>query len=136
MIRASSLDKPYLTTFTNGSQSSVADVPLEKGGNGNGFGPHELLEAALATCLTMTVQMYAEKHQLPLTWAESVVRIDRSIPGAATLDYDLTFEGSLTDEQKAQLWEAAIRCPVACTLTGSLALNRATKTDVRTGGAA
>lgn len=59
MIRASSLDVPYQTAFTNGTLEAVADVPVEKGGAGRGFGPHELLEAAFATCLTMTAQMYA-----------------------------------------------------------------------------
>ena len=46
MIRSSSLDVPYRTAFTNGSHAAVADVPREKGGDGQGFGPHELLEAA------------------------------------------------------------------------------------------
>jgi putative redox protein len=72
-------------------------VPVEKGGAGQGFGPHELLEAAFATCLTVTVQMYAAKHGLPVTAARCEVHIDRSIPKTATLHYALTFDGPLTD---------------------------------------
>ena len=127
MIRSSSLDVPYQTAFTNGTHDAVADVPVEKGGSGKGFGPHELLEAAFATCLTMTVQMYAAKHGLPLDGAQCEVRIDRSVPNAVTLNYALSFDGPLTDEQKAQLREAATRCPVARTLSGTIALQPATR---------
>ena len=130
MIRASSLDCPYRTAFTNGTHSGVADLPLEKGGVGKGFGPHELLEAAFATCLTMTVQMYAAKHELPLSRVDCEVRIDRSIPNAVILHYGLTLEGPLTEEQTEQLWDAASRCPVARTLTGSIALKHADATSV------
>jgi|SRR5579883_478497 len=126
MIRSSSLAIPYQTTFTNGSHTAIADVPIEKGGAGAGFGPHELLEAALATCLTMTVQMYAAKHGIPLTRAHCEVRIDRSVPNAVALHYCLTFDGVLTDEQSAQLWEAASKCPVGRTLTGAIALQPVT----------
>jgi putative redox protein len=123
MIRASSLSVPHQTAFTNGTHNAVADVPVEKGGAGQGFGPHELLEAALATCLTMTGQMYAAKLGIPLAGAGCEVRIDRSVPKAVTLHYALTFDGPLTDEQAAQLRDAASRCPVAQSLSGKITLN-------------
>jgi putative redox protein len=123
MIRSASLDSPYQTAFTNGSHEAVADVPVEKGGTGKGFGPHELLEAAFATCLTMTVQMYAAKYGFPLQAARCEVRIDRSVPDAVTLNYTLSLDGPLlTDEQLVRLREAAGRCPVARTLSGAIAL--------------
>ena len=125
MIQASNLAVPYQTGFTNGSYESTSDVSVEKGGAGKGFGPHELLEAALATCLSMTVKMYASKHGLPLTAARCEVRIDRSEPDAVTLNYSLAFDGPLSDEQSARLREAASRCPVARTLTGVLAIQPA-----------
>ena len=128
MIRSSSLDVPYQTAFTNGSHSAVADVPVEKGGEGKGFGPHELLEAAFATCLTMTVQMYAAQHEIPLRGAQCEVQIDRSLPSTVTLEYALTFDGPLTDGQAAQLRAAASKCPVARTLTGTILLQPSTTT--------
>src|SRR5438552_19100310 len=107
MIRSTSLGVPYQTAFTNGSRSAVADVPVAKGGAGKGFGPHELLEAALATCLTMTVQMYAAKHSIRLRSTQCEVQIDRSVPISVTLHYGLTFNGPLSDEPMEQLREAA-----------------------------
>jgi len=123
MIRAASLTVPHQTAFTNGVREAVADVPVEKGGAGQGFGPHELLEAALATCLTMTAQMYAETHGIPLARSRCEVRIDRSVPGSVTLNYDLVLEGPMTDEQRAAIRDAASLCPVAKTLTGTISLH-------------
>ena len=131
MIQASSLAFPYQTGFTNGSHDSTADVPVEKGSAGKGFGPHELLEAALATCLTLTVQMHASKHGFPLTAARCEVRIDRSVPDAVTLNYSLAFDGPLSDEQSARLREAAGRCPVARTLTRVIAIQPVPTADSR-----
>lgn len=78
MINASTLDSPYQIAFTNGEQSSVAGLPVSEGGAGSGFGPHDLLEAALAKCLVMTARMYAEKHQILLASTSCEVRFDRS----------------------------------------------------------
>jgi putative redox protein len=128
MIRATSLEAAYQTDFTNGSHGSVADVPVEKGGSGQGFGPHDLVEAALATCITMTVKMYAARHGLPLEGAVCEVRIDRSRPDAAVLNYTLDLCGDLTDEQCRLLGEAASRCPVARTLTGAITIQPAPRT--------
>ena len=122
MIRSTSLDAPYQTEFTNGPLTAVADVPAEKGGAGLGFGPHELVEAAFATCLTMTVTMDAAKRGYPLAGAKCEVRIDRSNPGAVALDYALELDGPLTPAQRAELLDAAARCPVGRTLTGPITL--------------
>jgi putative redox protein len=127
---ASGLDAPYQTVFSSGVHSSIADVPIEKGGGGNGFGPHELLEAALATCLTMTARMHAAKHGLPLTGARSEVRIDRSAAGEATLLYTVEFEGELSEAQTRELNVAVAHCPVARTLTGKLEVKREGRTAV------
>lgn len=129
MIRSTGLGIPYQTAFGNGTFSAVADVPLEKGGGGLGFGPHELLEAAFATCLTMTVQMSAAKHGIPLEGVRCEVRLDRTVPNVVTLYYDLTFDGPLTAEQSAKLRDAATRCPVGKTLSGAIHLRPTTEEE-------
>jgi len=85
MIRSFTEANRNQTSFTNGTSAAEADVPVEKGGAGNGFGPHELLEAAVATCMTITARQYATQHELPLSGARCEVRIDRSVPGSVTL---------------------------------------------------
>lgn len=120
MIRSHSLGVPHCVAFTNGEHSSYADLPAAKGGAGSGFGPHDLLEAALATCMTITVEMYAAKHGLPLESAAAEVRLDRSDPDAVAVIYSLTFTGSLTEGQRESLRVAASKCPVQRTLAGRM----------------
>jgi len=120
MIRAAARIDSNRTAFTNGTSDSVADIPVEKGGEGNGFGPHELLEAALATCIAITVRLSATKHGFPLHEASCEVRIDRSVPDRVTLRYALSLGGPLSAQQDAHLRAAAARCPVAKTLGSTL----------------
>ena len=120
MIRSQSLGVPHQVSFGNGDYSSTADVPKEKGGAGVGFGPHDLLEAALATCLAISVEMYAAQHGIPLESVRAEVTLDRSQPGEASLRYSLVFQGAITEEQKQSLQIAASKCPVQRTLTGRL----------------
>lgn len=123
MARSTSRDIQFQNEFTNGVFTAVADLPRAKGGAGLGFGPHELLEAALATCMTMTVQMESAKRGFPLISVECDVTIDRSTPGEAVLNHDLRLHGPLSDEQIGLLREAAARCPVGKTLTGKNTLS-------------
>ena len=125
MIRASGLAPPHQIEFSSGPHAALADVPADKGGRGQGFGPDALLEAALATCLCMTARMYADKHRLPLTGVRCMVRIDRGTPGEAALHYSLEFDGGPSADQTRRLLAAAGDCPVARTLTGKLAVRRA-----------
>jgi putative redox protein len=127
MIQSFSQRDSFQTTFTNGGHITVADVPREKGGEGRGFGPHELLEAALATCMTISVQKHAAKHGLPLEGVSTEVSIDRSVPGDVALQYSLKFGGQLLDDQIEQLREAASNCPVARTLRSGIALKPTTQ---------
>lgn len=122
MIRATDHGESHQIEYTNGSHFGIADLPREKGGEGDGFGPHELLEAALATCMAMTVRMVAAKEGIPLTGVTCKVRIDRSVPDEVTLHHTLSFEGSLSEQQEHRLRDVAQRCPVSRTLTGSLIL--------------
>jgi putative redox protein len=120
------LATPPQTGFTNGAFSGVADVPREKGGQGNGFGPHELIEAALATCMAITAKQVAAQRGFDVGEAHCEVRIDRSIPGQPKLHYALEFSGgALTDAQASELRDAASRCPVAKTLTSPIAIEAA-----------
>lgn len=58
MIRTDSQPAKFQAQFTNGVQVSVSDTTPDKGGGNLGFRPHELLEAALASCMNMSLRMY------------------------------------------------------------------------------
>jgi putative redox protein len=120
MIRATSDGVPYRVTFTDGRFAATSDTTAAKGGGDAGFGPHELLEAALATCLTITLEKTARQQGMPLERAGATVRLDRSRPGEPVLTYELEMHGSLSDDQREQLVTAAANCPVGKTLSGAV----------------
>ena len=108
------------TWFTNGKHEGHCDAPLEKGGGDAGFGPHELLEAALAGCLNIWIRVYATGHDLPLTGIMTEVTLDRQTSGEAVFRYALELKGPLTEEQRRELIQAAQSCPVHQTLAGKI----------------
>lgn len=122
MVTATSRGLDTRTTISNGRVSAIADLPLEKGGEGNGFGAHELIEAGLAACISMTVQIAAVKNGIPLQSASCKVRIDRTLPKAIGLVYQLELMGDLTEEQRFTIHAAAADCPVNRTLSGKLSV--------------
>ena len=116
MIIAGSATPAYLTPFTDGEHSALSDTTREKGGSGGGFWPHNLLEAALATCINITLRKYADKHGIPLTEASTKVQLDRSRPGETVFGYEVDLQGNLTEPQRQALLKVAGDCPVKATL--------------------
>lgn len=117
MIEAKSNDIRYQTQFTNKIHSAISDNTKDKGGNGSGFRPHELLEAAFATCMNMTLRMYADQHDIPLSNTTTRVTLDRTLPGETIFEYEIDLEGSLSQEQRDRLLEIVKKCPVRQTLS-------------------
>jgi putative redox protein len=120
MISAGCEAPRYRTRFSNGTHEAFADTTPDKGGGTAGFRPHELLEAALASCVSISVRMAAEKHAIPLDAVSTRVRLDRGAEGAV-FHTEIEIHGdSLTPEQRARLLDAAKACPVRRTLSGPI----------------
>jgi putative redox protein len=120
MIKAESTAAPLLTQFTNGTYTAQSDTTADKGGSGQGFRPHELLEAALASCMNMTVRMAAKKYNIPLSGVTVTVNLNRSQPDAPVFEWHVQFAEELTTEHRERLLSAVSRCPVHKTLSKSL----------------
>ena len=110
----------------------AADEPVAFGGGGTGPTPYDLLLAALGTCTSMTVGLYARRHNWPLT--DVTVRLTHErvheVDCAECVDQPrwldritvaLELAGTLTNEQRARLRQIAARCPVHKTLTSNIA---------------
>ena len=122
MITAQSQEQNYQVLFTDGLHTGVSDTTEDKGGGNSGLRPHDLLEAALATCLNMWLKMYAEDHNIPVSNVETTVSLDRSLPDEVVFNYSLKISGALSNSEKQTLLSVAKTCPVHKTLTKKLTI--------------
>lgn len=103
--------------FSNSQHSAFSDTIISKGGRGSGFGPHELLEAALACCMNIWVRMYADEHGFRLSNVRTKVILNREDKEERTFEYSVELEGSLSEDERRELVLVARNCPVQQTLT-------------------
>ena len=89
----------------------LSGVPEKLGGHDEGMDPHELLEAALAACTIITVQMYANCKQWPLQSTNVQVKVE-SEGKESKISRKISFVGELTPEQSEKLLEIANKCPI------------------------
>jgi len=94
-------------------------------GKGAGFRPHELLEAALASCTAITLRMLADKRGLALEAAIVRVELDRSDPEEVTFRIQIDLEGELSEAEREFLLSGARACPVRKTLSKRLSFSDA-----------
>lgn len=92
--------------------SILSGVTKELGGADEGPSPHELVEAALAACTIITVQMYANRKQMKLESTNVTVKIESESKEASTISRQIEFVGDLTQEEKGKLLEIANKCPI------------------------
>jgi putative redox protein len=117
VITAASESPNFSTRITNGTDVVIADAEAASGGGAKGFLPHELLEASLASCMNVTLRMYADTHGIPLEGVQTTVTLNRDDPDEAAFDYALHLDGPLTADQRTRLARAAAACPVKRTLS-------------------
>ena len=110
----------------------TTDEPIAAGGEDAGPDPYTLLLAALGSCISMTVTLYARRKQWPL---ESVtVRLRQARIHSKDckeclqdgyvhrIERSVSFTGPLSDEQRARLQEIAHKCPIHKTLTSEIVI--------------
>jgi putative redox protein len=119
-------DYTYTVMMSDGAHAFVGDEPPDKGGEGLGPSPYDLLLASLGSCTAITLLMYARSKQWPLYEVAITLNHDKvpAEPGGPALpdgridliNVDIAVRGDLTPEQTQRLLEIADRCPVHRTL--------------------
>lgn len=109
--------EPYRTKISNGTVTLYADTKKGLRGGATGLRPHELLEAALASCINMTLRISAEQHNIPLEQLKVSVRVIRDQPEHSRFDCTIEMGGTMTEEQRQHLLRSASHCPVSQTLS-------------------
>ena len=117
----------FRTELNAAGHALVADEPKSVGGTAEGPTPYDLLSAALASCTSMTLMMYAKHKGIDLEAVTVRVRHDKihakdcedCETTAGRIDEfvrELVIDGDLGDEQRQRMVEIADRCPVHRTL--------------------
>nr|MBC7613535.1 OsmC family protein [Pseudopedobacter sp.] len=120
MVSASIRKNHYETLITSGHKKMIVDEPLDKGGKDLGMSPMELLASALASCVAITLRMYADQKSWPLDQVFIEVSIDAK---AYAIEKEIALVGDLNAEQIQRLKEIADKCPVNKMLSNANTIN-------------
>jgi uncharacterized OsmC-like protein len=115
-------------------QTLITDEPASGGGDGAGPDPYTLLLAALGSCISMTVTLYARRKAWPLE--RVMVKLSQQRIHARDceecagdsegfvhrIERSVIFEGELTDDQRMRLEEISLKCPVHRMLTSQIVI--------------
>jgi putative redox protein len=103
------------------SHSFTSDVATTSGGRDEAPGPHDLFDAALATCKAMTAMWYARRRGIPLERVETHVETDDSQERAGVYRMRVRVElfGPMSGEQRADVHRAIAACPIHKLMTTS-----------------
>jgi putative redox protein len=134
VVVAETTQGPFLNHVVVGRHRFLADEPESIGGFDAGPAPYDFLGAALGSCTSMTLRMYADRKQLPLDRvtvevAHGKVHADDCVECAENellhgragmidrFERVITVEGDdLSDDDRRRLLTIADKCPVHRTL--------------------
>ncbi|MEK6685390.1 MAG: bifunctional alpha/beta hydrolase/OsmC family protein [Pseudomonadota bacterium] len=124
-------DKKFTREILAGHHHLISDEPVAMGGADLGLNPYELLLAALGSCTSMTLRMYANHKQIDLQdiqvklhhtriHAEDCAACEAQAPFIDRITRSIQLIGHLNDQQRIRLLEIANQCPVHKTLRNQM----------------
>jgi putative redox protein len=118
VVEATALPAAWQVTFRAGDNEGRADTVKDGTGGSAGMRPHELLEASLATCMTISARMALA--DLGLTCGDVSVRVHLDREESATrFRYELILDPALEPHRPAVM-ERIESSPVRATLSKQL----------------
>ena len=111
----------------NGRHTIITDEPASVGGTDTGPAPHQLLPAALASCISTMIALYVQRKE----WDVGEVRVDveydhESVP--RQFDVTIHLPGGLTRGQIDRLKRVGETCPVRRALLAGFSFNERIRT--------
>jgi putative redox protein len=99
----------------------IADEPRDQGGDDQGPTPQELLAASLASCMAITMEMYALRKGWDIGHVAVECDYEQAERGSPTeFKITLRLPEDLSPEQAQRLSDIAAKCPVHRTLEGEV----------------
>lgn len=125
------IDQKFTREIITANHRLISDEPVRVGGADQGVNPYELLLAALGSCTSMTLRMYANHKKIDVQAIEVMLQHSRvhtddcaaceereALVDKITRTIRLT--GQLDDQQRSRMLEIANRCPVHKTLENQI----------------
>jgi putative redox protein len=91
------------------------DAPLDNGGRGESFSPTDLVAAALGTCMTTTMDLYAKRNGFSIDGAKAIVvkhMVSTPVRRIGKLEVVIQVPLPSGHPQRATLEKVALNCPV------------------------
>ena len=121
----------FVQEIATGAHRLRSDEPAAVGGTDAGPDPYALLLAALGSCTSMTIGMYARRKKWPLEAVTVRLRHRRihreDCEGCEDqprrierIDREILLAGALDEDQRARLLDIAGKCPVHRTLVSTV----------------
>lgn len=97
-------------------------APLDNRGDGSSFSPTDLLAASLGSCMVTLMAIVGEQEGLSLEGVSfrALKEMAASPRRVARVSLTITMPRGLTAEQRELLEQAALTCPVKCSLPAEL----------------
>ena len=123
----------FATEVRAGRHATRADEPARLGGTDTGPTPYDFLAAALGSCTSITLRMYADRKKWPVDQIEVTVRhrkihasdceeCETTTGKVDVLEREIRLTGGLDGEQRRRMTEIADKCPVHKTLHSEIAV--------------
>jgi len=131
VVAAESGEGKYHLDVNAAGHHITVDEPLEVGGSDRGATPYGLLSAALGSCTTITLRMYADRKKLAVTHIETWVDHEKQHASDCVecaegregrvdvFTRRVLIEGDVDAAQRERLLQIADKCPVHRTLEKS-----------------